>query len=128
MTPEEQIEQMTRAGLLAFAADMVDDMQQAVGIDWPPPSSPFQLPHRRTGNLQRGIHISELSQEGPLITVYIVSEAPYTQSLENGRPNMLPRPFLQPAIDEWLPRAPDYLQSAFDGAVISAPSTPQFSF
>lgn len=115
MSPEDEIDRAIFDALQEFGRDVVAEMQQRVGILFPPASDPFNPPHLRTGNLQQGISILSIVQEGPISTLTIISTMPYTLPLEYGRSRMLPRPFLLPTVELWAALLPQYLETSVNG-------------
>ena len=119
MTPEEQIDAITLAVLQQGGVDMAADIQDSLDDSYPPPSSPGTPPHRRSGLLQELVE-SYVIQEGSIITLYIVSLAPYSRYLEGGTEKMKKRPFMLPAANYWFPILQGRLSSAFSvGPVVS---------
>lgn len=59
-------------------------------------SAPGEAPANDTGNLMRKIQIVKVSDE----EITIVSKAEYSKHLEFGTAEILPRPFMQPSLEE----------------------------
>lgn len=74
---------------------IVDRIKEDIDIPYPPPSAPYEPPHKRTGYLQRNV----LSERDSSKNLRIRSEAEYSSYLEHGTKKMAPRPFMHPELD-----------------------------
>lgn len=105
----ERIQSMLRNDsqvLLIDAATQVVNMAKLlVSISYPPPSSPFNPPHMRTGQLQESIDIQEIND----FVISVGSLLDYSFYLEYGTAKMLPRPHLVPAVLEVMKDFPEVL-------------------
>lgn len=85
-------EDLAQAGILVLL-----DLRLHLSTPWPPPSSPGNDPHLRTGNLMRSYRAKVLkNRNGAELTIY--SSVDYAVYLEYGTRYMLPRPHLRPAV------------------------------
>jgi HK97 gp10 family phage protein len=77
-------------------------------------SRPFEAPAEDLGMLVNSIDVEVDSSQYNLT---ISASAPYARELEYGTRNMLPRPFLRPALARWRQRIIDAIHDAIKGAV-----------
>lgn len=124
MMPEDEIFARTVAVCDSFAQDVIEDIQGKLSVAYPPSSTPGESPHRRTGNLRAGISYN-IERNGSLITLTIISAAPYSAPLETGTKRFGERPFMRPAFDAWEPVLLERLGQAFSGSNSGFYGTPQ---
>ena len=70
------------------AVEIAEAIKTALDVPYPPPSTPGEAPHRRTGTLQESVLIENVER----YSVTIAELAPYAIPLEFGSIHMLPRP------------------------------------
>lgn len=78
-----------------WADRTVRDIRRSINIPWPPPSSPGEPPHKRTGNLRDNIGY-HINRKTLVVKIGVTDLAVYGIYLEYGAPrsNLEPRPFL----------------------------------
>ncbi len=92
---------LLREGLDDAMEFLQDQTQEALSIAYPPPSSPGEYPHRRTGNLQRNVDKHEAEIQGPFLVGAVgvdLGKVDYAGHLEFGTSKMAARPFLRPSL------------------------------
>lgn len=77
-------------------------------------SRPYEAPAEDLGMLVNSI---EVDVDPSQFNMTIAALAPYARELEYGTRNMLPRPFLRPALTRWRQRIIDAIHNAIKGAV-----------
>lgn len=74
-----------------------DDIQESISTPYPPPSSPGDPPHMRSGELEASIE-SDVRREGNEVVGTVTCTAPYGAELERGTSEMPARPFMRPGM------------------------------
>lgn len=102
MVDGEFAARMTRAA--AFVATDVRRSMKGGGSPHTP-SRPYEVPRIDTGELRRSIR-HQVTVENHQVRGYVIAGAPYARALELGYPpgNLLPRPYLRPALARTQPQ------------------------
>lgn len=92
---------LLREGLDEAMEFLQEETQAALNVAYPPPSSPGDFPHRRTGNLQRNVDKHEAELQGQFLVGAVgvdLDKVPYGGHLEFGTSKMAARPYLRPSL------------------------------
>lgn len=81
----------------------MNEIRQSIGTQYPPASSPGHPPNRRTGNLQDGVEF-QVDPKAKSIDLIVfsnrVEDSPdVPERLEFGDTQILPRPYMTPAME-----------------------------
>lgn len=90
-----------REGLDDAMEFLADQTQAALNTAYPPPSSPGESPHRRTGHLQRNVDAHEAELHGAWLVGAVgvnIDTVSYAGHLEFGTSKMSARPYLRPSL------------------------------
>lgn len=101
--------------LIEAGTEIVNNTKMIISEAYPPPSSPFNPPHLRTGQLQESYDILEYDE----FSVTVGSELDYSFYLEYGTVKMAPRPHLIPTAIEVIKDFPRLLIQFMDKEVSS---------
>lgn len=75
----------------AVGKQAVEEIKDSLAVPYPPPSSPGESPHLRTGELQASIGYSII---GDTFSIYAATD--YAEYLEYGTSKLEARPFIRP--------------------------------
>lgn len=108
------LDQSLQAIVEEIADKTVEEIRLSVSVPFPPASLPEAPPHRRSGDLQKGI---SWVTDGDVTRILV--GVPYASYLELGTLNMEPRPFVGPALE----RVQSQIEALLEAATRKMPPT-----
>lgn len=83
-----------KEGMILAANTLLAKILDSIQVPSPPPSLPWEPPHKVTGELIRGFRVEIMPDDN----VNVVSDTDYSLYLELGTRHMQPRPFVTRAV------------------------------